>query len=353
MNNLIIDNIKSKHPIIQGGMGIGVSLHKLAIGAIKAGIVGTISSAQVGYLSKNHKTENLKANLEALSKEIALVRKECPDGILGVNVMHALTSFDEYIKHLAKEPINFIVSGAGIPLDLPTYLVGSKVKPAVIISSARAFKLICKKWIIKYDVLPDFVVVEGPLAGGHLGFSKSEIESGNYKSLEEITAEVIEINKEIAEKYGRPHIPIIPAGGIHTAEDVARMMSLGADGVQVATRFICTDECDVNENYKQKLIAAKKDDVIHVSSPVGLPGRAIRNDFTEYLKTGNHKIKFCVNCLRVCAKKDIPYCITERLGAAAKGDVENGLVFSGANSYKITKIDSVKNIVEDLVSKIK
>ncbi|QVK21795.1 nitronate monooxygenase [Mycoplasmatota bacterium] len=352
MKKLIINNKESKYPIIQGGMGIGISLSRLSIASIKAGIVGTISAAQPGFLSKKFKSDTLNSNLEALAREIKTVRDECPDGILGVNVMYAGTNYDEYIKFLSKQEIDFIVSGAGLPVDLPKYLKGSSVKPAVIVSSGKAAKIICKKWMRSFNVLPEFVVVEGPLAGGHLGFSKEEIESGDYKSLETLLEEVLIEVRKVEEEY-KVSIPVIPAGGISTGEDVARYIEMGSAGVQVATRFIATEECDVSDAYKQKIVNAREEDVIFVPSPVGLPGRAIRNAFTDALKTKNQKIKYCVDCLRVCAKKDIPYCITEKLGNASGGDAENGLVFSGAKAYMIDRISTVKEIVEELISECK
>ncbi len=348
MKKLIINNKESRYPIIQGGMGIGISLSKLSIAAIKAGIVGTISAAQPGFLYANFRSDALGNNLKALAKEIKAVRKECPSGILGVNCMYAGTNYDKYIEFLAKQDIDFIVSGAGLPVDLPKYLVGSKVKPAVIVSSAKAAKIICKKWMRTYKVLPEFIVVEGPLAGGHLGFSKEDMMSGNYKDLETLTEEVLIEVKKFEDEF-KTSIPVIPAGGINSGREIAKFMKIGSSAVQIATRFIATTECDASDEYKLMIVNAKEEDIVLVPSPVGLPGRAIRNTFTKALKVGNFKPRFCVDCLRVCAKKDIPYCITEKLGNASGGDAENGLVFSGAKAYLIDKMATVKEVVDELV----
>lgn len=350
---LVINGKSLRLPIIQGGMGIKVSMSGLALASIKSGIAGVISSAQAafgkfsddkdGYGKKNP----LEANLEAMREEISLVRKEAPQGVLGVNVMHALHDYAEHIKFLATQDIDFVVSGAGLALDLPALLGDSKVKPAVILSSARAAKIICKKWK-KYGAVPEFIVIEGPLAGGHLGFSKKEMESGLVKDLEDI---VVEVKEAIApfEQENNREIPIIAAGGVYTGEDIAKFIKLGCAGVQMATRFIATYECDVHENYKKALIEATEDMIVPVSSPAGLPGKAIKNSLTEHIKSHNIDVTKCVRCLKPCSVKDIPYCITEKLGAATvRGDVENGLLFTGALGYRVDKMMSVQELVDEL-----
>lgn len=351
-----INGKKVVNPIIQGGMGIKISMNKLATAAINSNIVGTISAAQAGFdrfvkgkIGQFYK-DNFKVNIEALQKEIEEVRAHS-DGILGVNLMTAGKGYDAFATFLATQDIDFIVSGAGLPMDLPKYLVDSKVKPAFIVSSGRAAKLVCRNWDRKYNVVPEFIVVEGPLAGGHLGFTKEDIEAGNVKDLESIVVEVIETIKPFEEKYGRS-IPVVAAGGIHDGADIAKFIELGAAGVQMATRFIATEECDVHENYKAKIIEAKEEDIVSTLSPAGLPGRAIRNKLTEMIKSKNMPIKACVDCLRSCNKKDIPYCITEKLGESTSGDVENGLLFTGAKAYMIDKMMSVHDLVEELIKEM-
>lgn len=351
-----INGKKVSLPIIQGGMGIKISLNKLATAAINSNIVGTISAAQTGFdrfvkdsVAKFYKN-NYEVNIEALKKEIEEVRSHS-DGILGVNLMTAGKGYDAFATFLATQDIDFIISGAGLPMDLPKYLVDSKVKPAFIVSSGRAARLVCRNWDRKFGVVPEFIVVEGPLAGGHLGFTKEELAEGEVKALEDITVEVLEAVKPFEEKYGRK-IPIVAAGGIHDGADIAKFIKLGAAGVQMATRFIATDECDVHDNYKMKLIEAKEEDIVETVSPAGLPGRAIRNKLTELVKKHNLPIKACVDCLRSCKKKGIPYCITEKLGESTSGDVENGLLFTGAKAYLIDKVVSVQELVEELIKEL-
>lgn len=334
-------------PIIQGGMGIRISLSKLANACINSGIVSTISAAQVGFLNKNFRKDPIGENKKELKKEIDKIREENPDGILGVNLMHAINHFDEYARFLSSMDIDFIVSGAGLPLDLPEYIKGSKVKGAFIISSARAAKILLKSWDRRYQYMPEFIVCEGPLAGGHLGFSKEDMESGNVMSLEDIVLETKQIVKVYEEKYGI-HIPIIAGGGIHDGKDMAKMISVGADGVQIATRFIASHECDASLDYKMMIVNSKKEDIVRVSSPAGLPGRAVKNYLTEELKERNIDVSYCVDCLKTCKKVGIPYCITEQLGNSSRGD-SKGLIFTGAKAYLIDKLDYVENIVKEII----
>ncbi len=348
MSKLIINNKNVKYPIIQGGMGIGISLSGLAGAAMVNGCVGTISAAQNSFKVESDKNNNLEFNIAELKRQIKLARDICSDGVLGVNVMYATENYDEYIKALVQEDIDFVVTGAGLPLDMPKSFTNTNVKPAVIISSAKALRLLCKRWMRNYNMLPEFAVVEGPLAGGHLGFTKEELAAGKVKSLDELTIEVLDEAKKIEEEYGKK-VSIIPAGGITTKEEVDKYMNMGADGVQIATKFICTDECDTSLEYKQAIANSRKEDMVEVPSPVGMPGRAVKNAFSETLKNGNLPIKKCIACLRVCGRKDIPYCINERLGNASKGDSVNGLVFSGANGYKINEIKPFVKHLEDLV----
>ncbi|MEC9485076.1 MAG: nitronate monooxygenase family protein [Candidatus Izemoplasma sp.] len=346
--SLTINNKTVKYPIIQGGMGIRISLKKLARACMDSGIIATISSAQIGQLKKGFKDNPLQINKEALKEEIDAIRATNPDGILGVNVMHAINHYDAYCKFLSTQDIDFIISGAGLPTDLPEYIKNSKVKGAFIISSARAAKIMLKKWDRNYQFMPAFIVCEGPLAGGHLGFSKADFDAGKVPSLHTIVKETKEVVTQFEQKYDVT-IPVIAAGGIHDGIDMAKALSSGSDGVQVATRFIATEECDVNHAYKTEIVNAKEDDIVRVDSPAGLPGRAIKNHLTNFLKRQNMRVSYCVDCLKSCAKKDIPFCITEQLGKSADGDTD-GLLFTGAKAYLIDKIETVEEVVQSLIS---
>ena len=348
---LRINGKEVKFPIIQGGMGIRISLSKLANACMNSGIVATISAAQVGFLKKGFKKNPINVNKQALTEEINKIRSENPEGVLGVNLMHAVNDYDEYAKFLATQDIDFIVSGAGLPLDLPEYIKDTNVKGAFIVSSARACRLLLKSWDRRHSFMPEFIVCEGPLAGGHLGFSKEDFEAGNVTSLEDIVEQTKEVVKVYEEKYG-VHIPIIAAGGIHDGMDMAKMLSVGADGVQIATRFIATHECDASDEYKQMIIDSKEEDIVRVESPAGLPGRAVRNHLTKVLEKSRIKVNYCVNCLKTCKKVGIPYCITEQLGNSASGD-RNGLIFTGAKAYLIDKLDSVENVIREIVRECK
>ena len=348
---LVINGKEVKFPIIQGGMGIRISLNKLASACMNSGIVATISAAQPGFLNKNFRKDPVGSNKTELKIEIDKARIANRNGILGVNLMHAGNNFSEYATFLAKQDIDFIVSGAGLPLDLPEYLVGSKVKGAFIISSGRAAKILLKSWDRRYQYMPAFIVCEGPLAGGHLGFSKEQMETGEYDNLEKIVKDTKEVVKIFEEKYGIK-IPIIAGGGVHDGHDMADMLKVGADGVQIATRFIATYECDASDSYKQMIIDSKESDIVSVKSPAGLPGRAVKNFLTKTLEKHNLKLQYCVDCLKTCKKKDIPYCITEQLGNSSSGD-NNGLIFTGAKAYLIEKMDYVENIVNEIINECK
>jgi len=348
---LVINGKKIKFPIIQGGMGIRISLGKLARACMDSGIVATISAAQVGFLSNKFKKNPVEENKKALLKEITGIREKNPDGVLGVNLMHAANSFDEYASFLAKQDIDFIVSGAGLPVDLPEYIKGTNVKGAFIVSSARAARILLKTWDRRYSYMPEFIVCEGPLAGGHLGFTKDDFEHGNVEDLASIVTSTKEIIKPYEEKYGIS-IPVIAAGGIHDGHDMADFIKVGADGVQMATRFIATHECDASDEYKQMLVDAKEEDIVRVDSPAGLPGRAIRNYLTKYLEKRKMKVSYCVNCLKTCKKQGIPYCITEQLGNSAGGD-NRGLIFTGAKAYLIERIEYVDSVVKQIIKECK
>lgn len=345
---LKIGNLTAKLPIIQGGMGVGISLNKLASAVASQGGVGIISGVQIGFREPDFIKNTLKANLRVLESEIKLAKKNATQGIIGINFMVAMKNYDILVKKAVECGIDLIISGAGLPLELPSLVKGSNTKIAPIVSSGKAASLICRMWDKKDGVAPDLVVVEGPLAGGHLGFSREELDAGTAANLEDILLDVIKVVEPFAKKYNK-HIPIIAAGGIYDGNDIARLMELGADGVQMGTRFIPTEECDAHLNYKLAHINAKKEDIQIVMSPVGMPGRAIINPLMRRDEMNQHCL---YKCLRSCKPKEIPYCISGALLNSANGNVDEGLLFSGVYGYKAEKIQTVKEIMDELQEQI-
>ncbi|KNF07860.1 putative enoyl-[acyl-carrier-protein] reductase II [Gottschalkia purinilytica] len=345
---LKLGDLVAKVPIVQGAMGIGVSLSKLASSVANEGGIGVISGVQIGYEESDFETNSYAANIRALRAHIRKARELSPNGILGVNLMVAIKNYKDMVKTAIEEKIDLIVSGAGLPMDLPEMIKETKTKLAPIVSSGKAAALISKMWDRKFDYIPDMVIVEGPEAGGHLGFSKEEINGKSATKLEKIVKDVIVALKPYEEKYNKP-IPVIAAGGIYDGFDIAKYIKLGASGVQMATRFVATEECDAHINFKQAYVKASASEVGLVKSPVGMPGRAIYNNLTQKLEKGNIAVKKCYDCLRPCDPKNTPYCISKALIDSVKGDVEEGLVFAGSNAHRIDKIVSVKELMASLV----
>lgn len=347
LKELRIGNLTAKLPIIQGGMGVGISLSGLASAVANEGGIGVIAAAGLGMLDYDFSTKFLEANIRRLRSEIRKAREKTK-GIIGVNIMVALTNYAEFVKASIEEGIDIIFSGAGLPLNLPQYLEGKyETKLIPIVSSARAAGIICKKWLDKYNYLPDAIVVEGPKAGGHLGFKEHQIFDSEY-SLEKILPKVAKEIKAFEDKSGK-RIPVIAAGGIYTGEDIYNIMGLGASGVQMATRFVTTEECDASIDFKNTYINSRKEDVSIIKSPVGMPGRAIRNVFTEDISKGANKPYKCpYHCIVTCDYKNSPYCIALALTNAQKGALEHGFAFAGVNAYKADKIISVKELMKTL-----
>lgn len=345
---LKIGNLTAKLPIIQGGMGVGISLNKLASAVANQGGVGIISGVQIGFREPDFIKNTLESNLRVLQSEIKLAKENAKQGIIGINFMVAMKNYDVLVKKAVECGIDLIISGAGLPLELPKLVKGSETKIAPIVSSGKAASLILRMWDKKDGVAPDAVVVEGPLAGGHLGFSREELENGTAPKLEEILLDVIEVVRPFEKKYNK-HIPIIAAGGIYDGNDIARLIDLGANGVQMGTRFIPTEECDAHLNYKLAHIKAKKEDIQIVMSPVGMPGRAIINPLMRRDEMNQHCL---YKCLRSCKPKEIPYCISESLLNSANGIVDDGLLFSGVYGYKAEKIQTVKEIMDELQEQV-
>jgi nitronate monooxygenase len=352
LKNLCIGDLTARLPIIQGGMGVGISLSGLASAVANEGGIGVIATAVIGMNEPDFSRNFLEANIRALRKEIRKAR-ELSKGILGVNIMVALTNFADLVKTAIEEGIDIIFSGAGLPLNLPQFLNGTiKTNLVPIVSSARATGIILKKWSEKYNRLPDAIVVEGPLAGGHLGFKEETIGDPEY-SLEKLVPEVIQIVKPYEEKYKKP-IPVIAAGGIYTGADIYRFFQLGASGVQMATRFVTTYECDASEKFKQTYIDSRKEDIVIIKSPVGMPGRAIKNTFLDEVSQGKRKPFKCpYHCLKTCDYKNTPYCISLALVNAKKGNLSHGFAFAGENAYRAKGIISVKELIETLIEEYK
>lgn len=350
MKGIKLGNKESKYPIIQGGMGVGVSMHKLAGTVSKEGGIGIISTADIGYMEEDFNKNPLKANLRAIGKEIKKAREIAgEDKILGVNIMVALRNYGEIVKECVKEKIDLIISGAGIPKDLPEYIKGTTTKIAPIVSSLRCCKLIVEHWKKKYNYIPDMVVIEGPEAGGHLGFKRDELQEENKPKLEEITSQIVEYIKDVEKETGK-EIPVIAAGGIWDGKDIKKILDLGASGVQMATRFVATDECDASTEFKQAYINANKENIKIIQSPVGMPGRAINNEFIKKEETQKSKIDKCYNCIKTCNVANAPYCITKALVNAVKGNIKEGLIFCGSNVDKVKEIVSVHSLMQELVS---
>jgi NAD(P)H-dependent flavin oxidoreductase YrpB (nitropropane dioxygenase family) len=265
--------------------------------------------------------------------------------------MFAMNNYDDLAKICVEEGADFIVSGAGLPKDLPGVIEGSKTKAIPIVSSGKAASVILRLWERRYKYVPDAIVLEGPKAGGHLGFSKEDLNNKTVHTLEEIFYEVKEVIKEYEIKHNKK-ISIIVGGGIFDGSDIAEALKYGADGVQMATRFIATEECDADPLYKKAFVESNNDDISLIQSPVGLPGRAIRNPFINKIENDRIKVTKCYNCLKECDPRTTHYCISKALIEAVKGNIEDGLIFSGSNGYKINKIVSVKELIDELLEQV-
>lgn len=339
-------------PIIQGGMGVGVSLSSLAGHVALQGGMGVISSVNIGYLEPDFTKNPVEANLRALRKHIRKAKEISQGkGMVAVNIMTAVTHYAETVQVAIEEGIDAIISGAGLPLKLPEYVKGSKTLFAPIISSAKAAKLLCAKFEKEYKVIPDFFVIEGAKAGGHLGFKKEELLDKTYQTNEEILPEVLEAIKPFEERFNK-NIPVFVAGGVYDGNDMSRVMDLGASGVQIATRFIATDECDADIKMKEAIVNADAENIRIIKSPVGMPARAVDSPLLRRLDKGEtFGAEICNNCLNACPKGiKTPYCISRALIEAVKGNWEDGLFFCGENAEKVNEIVSVKELMDEIVS---
>lgn len=343
---LVIGDLTARIPLIQGGMGVGVSLSSLAGAVAAEGGIGVISTAQIGYREHDFDTDPIGANLRAIKTEIQKARKIARDGILGVNIMVATRKYEEYVKAAVEAGIDLIISGAGLPMDLPKLVGAAKTKLAPIVSSVKSAQVIMRYWWKKYNRLPDAVVIEGPLAGGHLGFHREQLEDIEGLHYDDEVRAIIETVHGTASEH-ETEIPVVMAGGVYTRDDMEHYLELGASGVQMATRFVTTYECDADDAYKQSYIDAKKEDIVIVQSPVGMPGRAILNPFMKRAKEGQIPHGKCHLCVSTCKPAETPYCITEALVNAVRGKIEDALLFCGANAYRATKLEHVKDIMDE------
>ncbi|HNY02841.1 MAG TPA: nitronate monooxygenase family protein [Bacteroidales bacterium] len=349
MEPLKIGDVTVAVPIIQGGMGVGVSLSGLAVAVANEGGVGVISSAGLGLLYRDLSPDYPEANSLGLSEEIKKARKST-DGVIGVNIMVAMSNFADLVATSIREKIDIIFAGAGLPLNLPSYREkDSLTKLAPIVSSGRAARIILEKWDSVYQIVPDAIVVEGPKAGGHLGFRVKEIFDDEH-TLDRLVRDVCREVTAFEEKYGRK-IPVIAAGGIYTGADIYAIMAAGASGVQMGTRFVTTYECDASETFKQAYIKAKASDIEIINSPVGMPGRAIINSFIDKVRQGKkHPLKCPFKCIKTCDVSSSPYCIITALFNAFKGNLEAGFAFAGSNAFRATQIQSVREVFQELIA---
>lgn len=352
--SLQIGDLMARVPIIQGGMGVGISLSGLASAVANQGGIGVIAGAMIGMKEPDVARNPIDANVRALASEIEKARS-LSNGIIGVNIMVALTTFTQMVRQAIESRVDLIFSGAGLPLDMPRHLrelcetkkEEFKTRLVPIISSGRAASVIARKWLSRYDYLPDAFVVEGPKAGGHLGFKPEEIQDG-ANALEVLVPQVVEAVKPFEDKHGRA-IPVIAAGGIYSGGDIKKFLDLGASGVQMGTRFVATHECDADQRFKQSYIDAKKEDITIIASPVGMPGRALDNEFIEKSREGLKKPFKCIfHCIHTCKQEKTPYCIAQALMNAMRGNLKGGFAFCGENVFRINKIVSVRELIDSL-----
>lgn len=341
ISELRIGDLCARIPVIQGGMGVGVSLSGLAGAVAAAGGVGIISTAQIGYRDPDFGRHPIECNLKAIGEEIKKAREKANGGIIGVNIMVATRRYEDYVKVAVEAGVDLIISGAGLPMTLPEISGNARIAP--IVSSRKSLSVISKYWQKKYSRKPDLIVIEGPLAGGHLGFSKEEIDAytvTNEKNYDDEVKAIIELANEL-------EVPVVVAGGVYERKDMEHYLAMGAKGVQIATRFVTTRECDASDAYKQAYIDAKKEDIVIVKSPVGMPGRAIHNAFLDKVAAGERFMRGCRQCIITCKPDTAPYCITEALINAVEGRLDEGLIFCGSNAYRANKIETVADIMEE------
>lgn len=353
MPELRIRDLVASMPIIQGGMGVGISLSGLASAVALCGGIGVISTVGIGMGEPDFRSHQREANRRALRQEIREARR-LTDGVIGVNIMVALTDFDDHVSTALEEDIDVIFLGAGLPLRFseltpPERLREARTAFVPIVSSGRAASLVFSHWEKRFGRIPDGAVVEGPLAGGHLGFRKEQIDDPEC-ALERIVPQVIAALRPFEDRYGHA-IPVVAAGGVYTGADIDRFLELGAAGVQLGTRFVATLECDANVRFKESYLRARREDLVIIESPLGLPGRAIRNRFLDEVTAGGRKPYRCpFHCLKTCPFKEAPYCIGDALVCAKLGELDHGFPFAGANAWRVNRIMPVSELMGSLAS---
>jgi len=345
--DLVIGNLRINPPIIQGGMGVLVSSSNLASAVSREGALGVIAAVGAGENSNLKGLSYNRRSYLGLRQMIKKTKSQTQNPI-AVNVMCALNNYDDLVAAAEDEGVDAIISGAGLPTRLPSLVKNSNIKLIPIVSSGRAADLICRIWWKHYHRHPDALIVEGRSAGGHLGFSMAEMAQPPVK-LESIVKDVLAVAAKTKQEHGAT-IPVIAAGGIFNGDDIASFLRLGASGVQMGTRFVCTDECDASPSYKQAYLDCKKEDIIIIRSPVKLPLRVIRNEFVDHMRNGNKEPFACrYHCLRTCEPATSPYCIAKALKNAVEGKMAEGFVTCGANAYRINRVVSVKKLIGELV----
>ncbi len=344
---LKIKELVARVPIVQGGMGVGISLSGLSSAVANQGGIGVISAAMIGLDEPDIVKNPQQAHIRALQKEIRKARSMTA-GVLGVNIMVALRNYADMVKTSIQEGIDIIFCGAGLPLDLPAYLEkNSRTKLVPIVSSPKAARILCKKWLSRFNYLPDGFVVEGPLAGGHLGFKEEELSDPAF-SLENLVQGVLEAVRPFEQEH-QDQMPIIAAGGIYSGQDINQFLNLGVAGVQLGTRFVATHECDAHPAFKQAFIDAREQDLVVIKSPVGMPGRALGNAFLADVQQGKRKAFKCLyHCIVTCDYQQSPYCIAAALSNVKKGKMHRGFAFAGQNAYRIESLSSVKELIDSL-----
>ena len=337
-------------PLIQGGMGVGVSMGGLAGAVAAEGAMGTLSTADAGWNEPDFAAHPQQANLRALRREVQRAKRLAAGaGLVAVNAMVATRQYADSVRTALEAGADVIVSGAGLPLELPALAEGFEALLAPIVSSPRAAQLICRTWAKRYGRVPDFVVLEGCQAGGHLGFEEADLLSGRCTPLSRLIPEVLAALRPFEEKFGRA-IPLFCAGGVATGAEMARCTRLGAAGAQLATRFIATEECDAGQGYKDVLLAARPEDLRIIHSPVGMPGRAVNSPLVQRLAAGMRQPPaHCSGCIKSCRPAETPFCITHALIEAVKGNWEEGLFFSGSRVDLVDRMRTVPDLIDELM----
>ncbi len=350
MQIIQLRNKQIQIPLIQGGMGVGVSLGNLAGHVAKCGGLGMISAAHTGYRCDDFWQNFLEDNLAEIKSEIHKAKEIAGgNGMVGVNVMVALHHYEALVQAAVDGGADAIISGAGIPMELPGLVGDADIALAPIVSSGKSARVICQAWKKRHDRLPDFIVIEGSKAGGHLGFAMEELQQGTTQPLEEIFNDVQAVVQTFEETYG-VKIPIFVAGGVYTGCDLKKFTDMGAAGAQMATRFITTHECDASQAYKERYLNVQPEDIVLIKSPVGMPGRALKSPMIKrILEGGKERISRCLNCLRPCDPRVVDYCITSALSEAAKGNWEDGLFFCGSNAHRMKKIVHVRELIDEIM----